>query len=159
MWGLLSDIFMYACARSRYRGRQFVTTSVPENNTHRSYTANHGQCLMALLAPECSYSANLYRFVTGCHLGPLAGSVGADRRPRPRLTAVYAPLPSAIGRTLIPRYFRSIFEGGVTELYFSLRHPKESFHNTSITLDCDQACMVTHHGKPMIAKVSPDCVI
>ena len=61
---------------------------------------------------------------------------------------------TAIGRTLIPRYFRSIFEGGVTELYFSLRHPKESFHNTSITLDCDQACMVTHHGKPMIAKVS-----
>ncbi|XP_043245332.1 LIM domain-binding protein 2-like isoform X4 [Amphibalanus amphitrite] len=58
-----------------------------------------------------------------------------------------------IGRTLIPRYFRSIFEGGVTELYFSLRHPKESFHNTSITLDCDAATMVTHHGKPLLAKV------
>ncbi|XP_043189459.1 LIM domain-binding protein 2-like isoform X3 [Amphibalanus amphitrite] len=66
------------------------------------------------------------------------------------------PKRYTIGRTLIPRYFRSIFEGGVTELYFSLRHPKESFHNTSITLDCDQACMVTHHGKPMIAKVCAD---
>lgn len=53
----------------------------------------------------------------------------------------------AIGRTLIPRYFRSIFEGGVTELSFNLKHPKESFHNTSITLDCDQCTVVTHHGK------------
>lgn len=61
---------------------------------------------------------------------------------------------TAIGRTLIPRYFRSIFEGGVTELYYNLKHPKESFHNTSITLDCDQCTMVTHHGKPMFTKVS-----
>jgi LIM domain-binding protein 1 len=60
---------------------------------------------------------------------------------------------SAIGRTLIPRYFRSIFEGGVTELYYNLKHPKESFHNTSITLDCDQCCMITHRGKPMFTKV------
>lgn len=59
----------------------------------------------------------------------------------------------AIGRTLIPRYFRSIFEGGVTELYYNLKLPKESFHNTSITLDCDQCTMVTHHGKPMFTKV------
>lgn len=63
---------------------------------------------------------------------------------------------SAIGRTLIPRYFRSIFEGGVTDLYYILKHPKESFHNTSITLDCDHATMVTHHGKPMFTKVSSE---
>lgn len=61
---------------------------------------------------------------------------------------------AAIGRTLIPRYFRSIFEGGVTELYYNMKHPKESFHNTSITLDCDQCTMVTHHGKPLFTKVS-----
>lgn len=61
---------------------------------------------------------------------------------------------SAIGRTLIPRYFRSIFEGDVTDLYFSLKHPKESFHNTTITLDCDQCTMVAHHGKPMYNKVN-----
>lgn len=61
---------------------------------------------------------------------------------------------SAIGRTLIPRYFRTIFEGGVTELYYNLKHPKESFHNTSITLDCDQCTMVTLHGKPMFTRVS-----
>ena len=66
---------------------------------------------------------------------------------------VPVPFSSAIGRTLLPRYFRSIFEGGVTELYYAVKHPKESFHNTSITLDCDQCTMVTHHGKPMYTKV------
>ncbi|XP_024082222.1 LIM domain-binding protein 2 isoform X2 [Cimex lectularius] len=64
------------------------------------------------------------------------------------------PKRYTIGRTLIPRYFRSIFEGGVTELYYNLKHPKESFHNTSITLDCEQCTMVTHHGKPMFTKWS-----
>lgn len=63
------------------------------------------------------------------------------------------PKRYTIGRTLIPRYFRSIFEGGVTDLYFNLKHPKESFHNTTITLDCDQCTMDTHHGKPMFTKV------
>ncbi|GFV42689.1 LIM domain-binding protein 1 [Trichonephila clavipes] len=61
-----------------------------------------------------------------------------------------------IGRTLIPRYFRSIFEGGVSDLSFNLKHPKESFHNTSITLDCDQCTMVTYHGKSMYNKMNPD---
>lgn len=63
------------------------------------------------------------------------------------------PKRYTIGRTLIPRYFRSVFEGGVTDLYYILKHPKESFHTTSITLDCDMATMVTHHGKPMFTKV------
>lgn len=66
------------------------------------------------------------------------------------------PKRYTIGRTLLPRYFRSIFEGGVTELYYAVKHPKESFHNTSITLDCDQCTMVTHHGKPMYTKVFTD---
>ncbi|XP_015903495.1 LIM domain-binding protein 2 isoform X2 [Parasteatoda tepidariorum] len=63
------------------------------------------------------------------------------------------PKRYTIGRTLIPRYFRSIFEGEVTDLYFSLKHAKESFHNTTITLDCDQCTMVAHHGKPMYNKM------
>ncbi|XP_021939192.1 LIM domain-binding protein 2 isoform X3 [Zootermopsis nevadensis] len=63
------------------------------------------------------------------------------------------PKRYTIGRTLIPRYFRSIFEGGVTDLYYNLKHPKESFHTTSVTMDCDQCTMVTHHGKPMFTKV------
>ncbi|XP_055696162.1 LIM domain-binding protein 2 isoform X2 [Lutzomyia longipalpis] len=68
------------------------------------------------------------------------------------------PKRYTIGRTLIPRYFRSIFEGGVTELYFHMKHTKESFHNTSITLDCEQCTMVTHHGKPMFTKVAQQIV-
>ncbi|XP_066587216.1 LIM domain-binding protein 2-like isoform X2 [Prorops nasuta] len=63
------------------------------------------------------------------------------------------PKRYTIGRTLIPRYFRSIFEGGVTELYYNMKHPKESFHTTSITLDCEHCVMVTHHRRPMYAKV------
>lgn len=63
------------------------------------------------------------------------------------------PKRYTIGRTLIPRYFRTIFEGGVTDLYYLLKHPKESFHNTTITLDCEQTTMVSHHGKPMFTKV------
>lgn len=62
-------------------------------------------------------------------------------------------LPAAIGRTLIPRYFSTVFEGGVTELSYILKHSKESFHNSCITLDCDQCTMVTQHGKPMFTKV------
>jgi len=66
------------------------------------------------------------------------------------------PKRYTIGRTLIPRYFRSIFEGGVTDLYFTLKHPRESFHNTTITLDCDQTTMTTHHGKRTFTKVCTD---
>ncbi|TNN27633.1 LIM domain-binding protein 2 [Liparis tanakae] len=61
----------------------------------------------------------------------------------------------SIGRTLIPRYFSTVFEGGVTELHYILKHSKESFHNSCITLDCDQCTMVTQHGKPMFTKVTP----
>lgn len=62
-------------------------------------------------------------------------------------------VPAAIGRTLIPRYFRSIFEGGATELFYVLKHPKESFHSNFVSLDCDQCTMVTQNGKPMFTQV------
>ncbi|MGH0142441.1 UNVERIFIED_CONTAM: hypothetical protein FKN15_021211 [Acipenser sinensis] len=62
-------------------------------------------------------------------------------------------LQKSIGRTLIPRYFSTVFEGGVTDLYYILKHSKESFQNSSITVDCDQCTMVTQHGKPMFTKV------
>lgn len=63
------------------------------------------------------------------------------------------PKRYTVGRTLIPRFFRSIFEGGVTDLHWELRHSKESFHQNIVSLDCDQATMVTQHGKPMFTKV------
>ena len=34
-----------------------------------------------------------------------------------------------------------------------LKHPKESFHNNFVSLDCDQCTMVTQHGKPMFTQV------
>jgi hypothetical protein len=74
-----------------------------------------------------------------------------------RSTVLLLPVSSsssaAIGRTLIPRYFRSIFEGGATDLYYVLKHPKESFHNNFVSLDCDQCTMVTQNGKPMFTQV------
>ena len=42
----------------------------------------------------------------------------------------------------------------MTDLHWELRHAKESFHAASVSLDCDQATMVTQHGKPMFTKVS-----
>ncbi|XP_016087770.1 LIM domain-binding protein 2a isoform X3 [Sinocyclocheilus grahami] len=63
------------------------------------------------------------------------------------------PKRYTIGRTLIPRYFSTVFEGGVSDLYYILKHSKESFHNNCITVDCDQCTMVTQHGKPMFTKV------
>ncbi|MBZ3887525.1 LIM domain-binding protein 2 [Sciurus carolinensis] len=70
-----------------------------------------------------------------------------------RLRAPHQCYFHAIGRTLIPRYFSTVFEGGVTDLYYILKHSKESYHNSSITVDCDQCAMVTQHGKPMFTKV------
>lgn len=78
----------------------------------------------------------------------------SDERQRLCMLISFLSLFTAIGRTLIPRYFRTIFEGGVTELNYQLRHAKESFHQTTITLDCDQCTMITQHGKPMYTKVS-----
>ncbi|XP_067879181.1 LIM domain-binding protein 1-like isoform X1 [Heterodontus francisci] len=63
------------------------------------------------------------------------------------------PKRYTIGRTLIPRYFRSIFDGGATDLYFNLKHSKESFHGNLVILDCDLCSMVTLHSKPIFTKV------
>jgi len=39
------------------------------------------------------------------------------------------------------------------DLYYVLKYCKESFQNTSIVLDCEQAMIVTHHSKPVFTKV------
>ena len=41
----------------------------------------------------------------------------------------------------------------MTELQWDLKNAKESMHAAAITLDCDQAMMITEHGKPLFAKV------
>ncbi|XP_039252008.2 LIM domain-binding protein 2-like [Styela clava] len=65
------------------------------------------------------------------------------------------PKQYTIGRTLIPRYFRSIYDGGATQLYFVLQHAKDMFNPAihAITMDCDRATMVTHHMKPVPTKI------
>jgi LIM domain-binding protein 2 len=47
-----------------------------------------------------------------------------------------------------------MFEGGITDLYYVLKYCKESFQNTSIIVDSEQAMMVAHHSKPVFTKVS-----
>eukprot|EP00794_Sanderia_malayensis_P005278 gene5278-5945_t len=63
------------------------------------------------------------------------------------------PKKYSIGRTLIPRYFRSLFEGGVSSLFYHLEQPKESFQESAVTLDYEKMAMVTSFGKPVTTKV------
>lgn len=56
------------------------------------------------------------------------------------------PVDYTIGRTLIPRFFRTYFDGGVTDLSINLRNPKEtSLYPHTLTLECDQAFIVTNN--------------
>ncbi|KFD55673.1 hypothetical protein M514_03421, partial [Trichuris suis] len=68
------------------------------------------------------------------------------------------PKRYTIGRNLIPRYFRSIFEGGVIELYYITRCTRETFHQPSnaVILDCEHTSMVTQHCKPFMTSVQTD---
>jgi len=61
-----------------------------------------------------------------------------------------------IHRRLIPRYFRSLFDNGVSRVYFMVMEAKENYVNTTATLDCKHATMVAHYGKPTEAKVMTD---
>ena len=65
-----------------------------------------------------------------------------------------------IGRTLIPRFFRSFNEGGVTDLHFQVARcqtgvPKDvqSQAQSVLTLETDMCTMNTKHGRPMFAKI------
>ena len=61
----------------------------------------------------------------------------------------------AIGRTLIPRYFRTLLEGGVNDLFFVLRYPCREFiaQPGVLRLECERFVMVTHHEKPVSLEV------
>ncbi|CAF1402316.1 unnamed protein product [Adineta steineri] len=58
-----------------------------------------------------------------------------------------------VGRGLIPRFFRMLFDGGVSEVYFLLKQTKEIFHNTTLSIDCEQGSLITCFGKPSHIKV------
>jgi hypothetical protein len=58
-----------------------------------------------------------------------------------------------IGRILIPRFFRTLFDGGISEVYFLFKQTKEIFHSPTISIDCEQGSLVTCFGKPSFIKV------
>ena len=65
------------------------------------------------------------------------------------------PKHYSLGRTLIPRFFKTMFEDGVVDMSFVLIHPKD-YHNSAancIALESDLAHMITHHIKPLPTKV------
>lgn len=61
-----------------------------------------------------------------------------------------------IHRLLIPRYFRSLFEGGVSKIYYVVLESKENYMNATVTVDCKHATMITHFEKPNNTKVHTD---
>jgi hypothetical protein len=66
-----------------------------------------------------------------------------------------------ISRTLIPRFFRSIYEGGVTELHFNLSRGgttqvltpsvKTESQGSLVVFESDLCTMTTKYGRPMYA--------
>lgn len=77
------------------------------------------------------------------------------------ITLEEKPIRYTIGRTLIPRFFRSYFEGGVTDLSIILRNPKEACFNNVITLECDYANIITNNllKHPSIPSGQPKIVV
>lgn len=63
------------------------------------------------------------------------------------------PKTFTIGRNLIPRYFLSIFDGGASDLSYTLVQPKESYQNNTVVLDCEKTTMTTTYLKPLPTKV------
>jgi hypothetical protein len=59
-----------------------------------------------------------------------------------------------IERVLIPRFFRTLFDGGVSEVYFLFKQTKEIFHHPTISIDCEQGSLITCFGKPSFIKVN-----
>lgn len=68
------------------------------------------------------------------------------------------PKKYSIGRTLIPRYFRSIFDGGVKDLFYVLRSPCREFmaRADTLVLEVENAIQVTRHDKPQYTEVNTE---
>ncbi|KAK0396450.1 hypothetical protein QR680_001722 [Steinernema hermaphroditum] len=66
----------------------------------------------------------------------------------------------SIGRPLIPRYFRTMFEGGVNEMIFLIRTTGRETHNVPMSLtclDCDNVLLITKHEKNSICEAQTEC--
>lgn len=67
------------------------------------------------------------------------------------------PIKYTIGRTLIPRFFRSYFDGGVIDLSISVFNAREICHPNSpiVALECDHARITTHNIIKMPTNFQP----
>lgn len=56
---------------------------------------------------------------------------------------------------LIPRYYRSIFESGVKEMFYVIRTPtrEQVAAPWSMLLECDNILLVSKHDKPVPSEV------
>ncbi|XP_062502477.1 LIM domain-binding protein 2-like isoform X2 [Corticium candelabrum] len=63
------------------------------------------------------------------------------------------PKDYQLGRTVLPRFFRSLFDGGVSDVQFTVSHPTETCVNRTLRLECDNALMIATHTKPTLSKV------
>ncbi|TMS36097.1 hypothetical protein L596_003352 [Steinernema carpocapsae] len=66
----------------------------------------------------------------------------------------------SIGRPLIPRYFRTMFEGGVQEMIFLIRTSSRETHNVPMSLtclDCDNVLLITKHDQNSMCEAQTEC--
>lgn len=68
------------------------------------------------------------------------------------------PKHYTIGRVLIPRFFRSFYNGGASELYFVTRHSKELLNHAthSITMDSAHTTMISQYNKSFPVRICTD---
>uniref|UniRef100_A0A915EP82 Uncharacterized protein n=1 Tax=Ditylenchus dipsaci TaxID=166011 RepID=A0A915EP82_9BILA len=71
------------------------------------------------------------------------------------------PRKYTIGRLLIPRFYRKIFENGVREMFYVVRTPAQERINPQqwgmCALDCENVLMVTRHDRPVPSEVHTEC--
>ncbi|KAH7709290.1 LIM-domain binding protein [Aphelenchoides avenae] len=75
-----------------------------------------------------------------------------------------APKRYKVGRPMIPRFFRSAFDNGVTEMFFECRAPPEEKYIPSYGrpypssyLECSDLLLVTRHDRPLPFEVHTEC--
>ena len=142
----------------RYNSVQSILTAALNLATLLTTHANHSShyTLLIYTTHLTTYTLSLFshhtHYILFMHTSPHFTHYSS----RPHHT----PLFAAIGRTLIPRYFRSVFEGGVTEMQVCLKHAKESLYGQhTVALECDNASIITQHGKPYYTKVHSFTII
>ncbi|XP_067935009.1 LIM domain-binding protein 2-like isoform X2 [Watersipora subatra] len=61
-----------------------------------------------------------------------------------------------IGRAMIPQYFSSIFDGGVTEMHFTFSNCQQYLSHSGPVLECNNVLTTTQYLQPSFARVLVD---